>query len=118
MALTGNPLVAEGIPDFPNYTEQEKRGQRLFFSNTEDRANCLYCHGSPAMTIPEGDNDQAKNNGLAVTYLVRDVAVAALDARNLVCGKRCPDHRCLQVVRDDHIPVNLRIRPDQRLTAA
>ena len=68
MALTNNPLVAEGIPDFPNYTELEKHGQRLFFSNTDDQANCLYCHGSPAMTIPEGDNDQAKNNGLALVY--------------------------------------------------
>ena len=68
MALTGNPLVAEGIPLFPNYTAQEQLGQQIFFSGTEHRANCLYCHGSPAMTVPEGEDDMAKNNGLALTY--------------------------------------------------
>lgn len=68
MALTGNPLVAEGIPLFPNYTTQEQLGQQIFFSGTEHRANCLYCHGSPAMTVPEGEDDMAKNNGLALVY--------------------------------------------------
>ena len=68
MQLTGNPLVAEGIPLFPNYTPQEQLGQAIFFSNTEHRANCLYCHGSPAMTVPEGENDMAKNNGLNLVY--------------------------------------------------
>lgn len=68
MALTGNPFVAEGIPLFPNYTPEERLGQQIFFSGTEHRANCLYCHGSPAMTVPEGENDMAKNNGLELSY--------------------------------------------------
>lgn len=68
MALTGNPFVAEGIPLFPNFTPQEQLGQQIFFSGTEHRANCLYCHGSPAMTVPEGENDMAKNNGLELSY--------------------------------------------------
>ena len=68
MALTGNPFVAEGIPLFPNYTPLEQLGQQIFFSGTEHQANCLYCHGGPAMTVPEGENDMAKNNGLELDY--------------------------------------------------
>ncbi|MEM9545604.1 MAG: cytochrome c peroxidase [Bacteroidota bacterium] len=68
MRLTGNPFVAEGIPLFPNYTPLEKEGQQIFFSGTEHQANCLYCHGGPAMTVPEGEDDMAKNNGLDLIY--------------------------------------------------
>ena len=68
MALTGNPFVAEGIPLFPNFNETERLGQSIYFSNTDERANCLYCHGSPAMVVPEGEDDHAKNNGLALNY--------------------------------------------------
>lgn len=68
MTLTGDPFVAEGMPLFPNYTPLEQMGQQIFFSGTEHVANCLYCHGNPAMTVPEGEDDMAKNNGLELVY--------------------------------------------------
>ncbi len=53
----------EEMPDLPNFTEQENLGIDIFFRGRKG-GTCLYCHGTP-----QNVNDEAKNNGLALSYL-------------------------------------------------
>ena len=91
LELLGTDETGEGIPQMPNYSTLEQQGQDIFFSNTSHEANCLYCHGSPAMVVPEDlaanqvDYDQPKNNGLELNYADNGVGeisgLAADDAK-------------------------------------
>lgn len=90
LELVGTDETGEGLEAFPNYTDQERLGHNIFFSNTEHEANCLYCHGSPAMVVPEDqaanqvDYDQPKNNGLELNYADNGVGeISGLAADNV-----------------------------------
>jgi cytochrome c peroxidase len=61
-ALAGYPDDEEQMPDFPNFTDQENLGMDIFYRGRKG-GTCLYCHGSPQHV-----NDEAKNNGLELTY--------------------------------------------------
>lgn len=62
LVAAGNPDVYEDMPLLPNFTEQEKLGQDIFLRG-RNGATCGYCHGGP-----QNVNDQAKNNGLMLSY--------------------------------------------------
>lgn len=53
----------EEMPDLPNFTEQENLGIDIFFRGRKG-GTCLYCHGTP-----QNVNDEAKNNGLGLSYV-------------------------------------------------
>lgn len=53
----------EEMPDLPNFTELENLGIDIFFRGRKG-GTCLYCHGTPQLV-----NDEAKNNGLSLSYL-------------------------------------------------
>ena len=62
-ALVGYPDDEEQMPNFPNFTAQENLGLDIFYRG-RNGATCLYCHGNPQHV-----NDEAKNNGLDLTYI-------------------------------------------------
>jgi len=64
-AAAGYPQDEEQMPDFPNFTAQENLGLDIFYRGRKG-GTCLYCHGSPQHV-----NDEAKNNGLALSYTDR-----------------------------------------------
>ncbi len=53
----------EEMPNLPNFTEQENLGIDIFFRGRKG-GTCLYCHGTPQFV-----NDEAKNNGLSLSYI-------------------------------------------------
>jgi cytochrome c peroxidase len=61
-AAAGFPEDEEQMPDFPNFTAQENLGLDIFYRG-RNGATCLYCHGTPQHV-----NDEAKNNGLTLSY--------------------------------------------------
>lgn len=61
-AAAGNPEDEEQMPDFPNFSELENLGMDIFYRG-RNGGTCLYCHGTPQHV-----NDEAKNNGLSLTY--------------------------------------------------
>ena len=62
-AAAGYPEDEEQMPDFPNFTAQENLGMDIFYRGRKG-ATCLYCHGTPQHV-----NDEAKNNGLSLSYV-------------------------------------------------
>ncbi len=60
----GRALAPPGPPEdipFPNFTEQENRGKKIFFS--DKLGNCAACHGTETFTAPG-----PRNNGLQMEY--------------------------------------------------
>ena len=62
IAQAGYPEADDGMPYLPNFTEQEKRGQDLFY-NGEEGTTCKYCHETAVFSI-----ENARNNGLDANY--------------------------------------------------
>lgn len=66
----GRSSVSSPLSPFPNFTEQENRGKRLFMTNGGvGRTPCTVCHQSEAMVTPgpprgRGTFTGASNNGL------------------------------------------------------
>lgn len=65
----GRKAVRRPRASFPNFSEQENRGKRLFMTNEGGRTPCVVCHQTEAFVsgTPRGRNGQrtsATNNGL------------------------------------------------------
>lgn len=60
--LAGYPEADDGMPFLPNFTDQEKLGQDIFYNGVGE-TTCKYCHETALFSIEE-----PRNNGLDALY--------------------------------------------------
>lgn len=85
----GRVLVGSPVADFPNFSDQENQGKRIFMTNGGiGRTPCTVCHSSESFSLvaPRGNRNRltgASNNGLdAISVADRGIAETTNNRRD------------------------------------